>query len=75
MNRKPIVTILSMIMILAFVLTGCSSPTPAAPTAAPGPTHRSPGCARTDRGPGCTGTHRSPGCARTDRGARAYRGS
>ncbi len=35
MNRKPIVTILSMIMILAFVLTGCSSPTPAAPTAAP----------------------------------------
>ena len=35
MNRKPILTILSMILILAFVLTGCSSPTPAAPTAAP----------------------------------------
>ena len=42
MNRKPILTILSMILILAFVLTGCSQPDAApAPTAAPAATDRS----------------------------------
>lgn len=41
MNRKPIVTLLSVILILTFVLTSCSQPTPTpvpAPTKAPAAT-------------------------------------
>ncbi len=37
MNRKSILTVLSMILILAFVLTSCAQPTPA-PAPAPQPT-------------------------------------
>jgi peptide/nickel transport system substrate-binding protein len=38
MNRKPIVTLLSMILILSFMLTACAQPAPAPPPAAPEPT-------------------------------------
>lgn len=37
MNRKPIITLLSMILILTFVLTSCAQPTPV-PAPAPQPT-------------------------------------
>ena len=75
MNRKSYLTLLSMILILTFMLTGCSSPTPTAPTAAPAQPTAVPAARRTDRRPCCRGTDRSPGCARTDRGPRTHRGS
>ena len=74
MNRKPILTILSMILILSFVLTACGQP---AATPAPAPDHRGPcgtdRCARSTRTDQGAGTHRGPG--RADQGARTHRGS
>ena len=61
MNRKPILTILSMILILAFVLTGCSGPSRPRQLRRPRRNPPRPGCARTHRAPAAApGTDRSP---------------